>query len=86
MAWTIEFKASVEKDLRKLPRESQDRILEFLSEKAAKDPKSGAVRLQGVGLWRYRVGVYRLLCDLDQDARKILVLRIGHRREVYRGL
>ena len=63
------------------------RILKFLYERVEKldDPRTIGGRLQGTlsGLWRYRVGDYRLICSLEDDRLVVLVLRIGHRREVY---
>ena len=65
------------------------RILVFLKYRVAvlEDPRSIGEPLRGVTLgayWKYRVGDYRLICDIEDDALKILVVRLGNRREVYR--
>lgn len=61
--------------------------MKFLSERVAKlaDPQQIGASLQGTlsGLWKYRVGDYRLICSLENDRLVVLVLRIGHRREIY---
>ncbi|MGC2639765.1 MAG: type II toxin-antitoxin system RelE/ParE family toxin [Acidobacteriaceae bacterium] len=86
MAWKIELSRAAEHDLDGLDSEIARRILKFLYERAAKleNPRSAGYALAGSKLgnmWRYRVGDYRILCDI-QDQR--LVVHIGHRREVYR--
>lgn len=89
MAWTIEYDAGAKRDLSQLDPQVARTILQFLHERVAAldDPRSIGQALQGSNfghLWRYRAGDYRIVCDI-QDARiLVLVLRIGHRREVYR--
>lgn len=89
MGWRIEFLASAEKDLRKLGREPARRILRFLSERIARldDPRSIGASLKGSTLgdfWKYRVGDYRIIVELQDAALLVLIIRIGKRREVYR--
>ena len=89
MAWRIEFDPAAEKELGKLDREIARRILKFLVERVARldDPRSIGEALKGAklgNLWKYRVGDYRLLADIQDGAVCILVVRIGNRREVYR--
>jgi mRNA interferase RelE/StbE len=65
------------------------RLTRFLRERVAglADPRSIGHALQGMQfgeLWRYRVGDYRILCDIQDNRVVILVVQIGHRREVYR--
>jgi mRNA interferase RelE/StbE len=86
LTWTVEFKASVEKDLRAVDPQSAERILSFLAEKVASGPKALGGPLKGVRLWRYRVGPFRIICKLNEKEHRVVVLRIGHRRDVYRGL
>ena len=88
MAWTVEIASVAEKQLRKLDRQVQRRILDWLYERidGCKDPRHFGEALKGgsTGLWRYRVGDYRIICDI-QDARLVvLALAVGHRREIYR--
>lgn len=89
MAWKIELAESVGKHLRKLDPAVARRITTFLRERVAplQDPRSVGAALKGDELgqfWKYRVGDYRIVAEIrDRDIR-ILVVRIGHRREVYR--
>jgi mRNA interferase RelE/StbE len=89
LAWTIEFDAGARKDLSRLDPQIARRITAFLHERVAvlDDPRSIGHALQGStlgDLWRYRVGDYRIVCDLQDKKILVLVLPIGHRREVYR--
>ena len=88
MAWTIKFDPSAEKELDKLDPQIARRVLKFLFQRLAilEDPRSIGEALHGPRfgeLWKYRVGDYRLICSLQDEVLTILVLRIGHRREVY---
>ena len=85
--WRVEFDERAARELRKLDRQHQSRILRFLRERIATedDPRrlGKALRGQAVGLWRYRVGAFRLICALEDDRLVVLVLRIGDRRDIY---
>jgi mRNA interferase RelE/StbE len=88
MAWAIEFDEAARRELNKLDPTVARRILKFLLERVAKleDPRKIGERLQGIlhHLWKYRVGDYRILCSFKQEVLVVLVLEIGHRREIYR--
>lgn len=88
MAWTIEYTATARKQLHKLDRQMAQRIDGFLAERIAKraDPREIGKQLSGPlgDLWRYRVGNYRILVDLQDERLVVQVLRIGHRRHIYR--
>jgi mRNA interferase RelE/StbE len=89
MAWTIEYRQPVRKSLEKLDPVSRKRIRKFLEERVAglDDPRQIADRLQGSELgqfWRYRVGDYRIICDIQDGKLIVLVVEIGHRSSVYR--
>jgi mRNA interferase RelE/StbE len=89
MAWKIEFSAQAARELDKLDPPQAKRILKFLHERLAplENPRSIGQALRGSELgefWKYRVGDYRLICKIEDDQVLILVLRIGHRREIYR--
>lgn len=89
MAWKIEVSPSAERDLAKLDAQHSKRILKFLNERVAKldDPRSIGKAMQGPSLgefWGYRVGDYRIICKIEDDRVVVLVLRVGHRREIYR--
>lgn len=89
MAYRIEVSESAERELGKLDAQHRRRILKFLSERVAKldNPRSVGEALQGSEygeFWRYRVGDYRLICRIEDERVVVLVLRVGHRREIYR--
>ena len=88
MAWKIEFDPAALKELSKLDKPVEKRILKFLRERVAKldDPRQVGARLQGAmsGLWKYRVGDYRLICSIKDDRLVVIVVRVGHRREIYK--
>ena len=89
MGWRIEFHPQAEKELAKLDREVARKIIRFLQERVAQleDPRSLGEALKGPELgrfWKYRMGDYRLICDIQDQRVTILVIRIGHRRDVYR--
>jgi len=88
MAWRVELSSNASKQLNKLDKPIANRILRFLRERVEKldDPRAIGGKLQGTlsEFWKYRVGDYRLICSLENERLVVLVLRIGHRREVYR--
>ena len=88
MKWTIELSSGAEKNLDRLDRNIAKRILSFLHDRVAKleNPKSIGEALKGKifkNLWRYRVGDYRIISMIEDDNLKVIVVKIGHRREVY---
>lgn len=89
MGYRIEFDPRAAKELEGLDREVARRILRFLRERVAalEDPRSLGEPLRGPELgrfWKYRVGDYRLICHIRDWEATILVVRVGHRRDVYR--
>jgi mRNA interferase RelE/StbE len=88
MAWSIEFDPDARRELEKLDKSVSDRILKFLRERVAvlDDPRSIGERLHGPlrQYWKYRVGDHRLICSLKDDRLVVIVVRIGHRREIYK--
>ena len=89
MAWTIEYTESATRQLRKLDRQSALRIVDYMEARVAGsgDPLSAGKALTGPlgGLWRYRIGDHRVICEIVDGALKVLVVRMGDRKEVYRG-
>jgi mRNA interferase RelE/StbE len=87
MAWKIEFDPAARRELEKLDKSVSDRILKFLHVRVATldDPRKIGERLKGTlrEFWKYRVGDYRLICSLKDDRLVVIVLHIGHRRDVY---
>ncbi len=88
MAWTIDYTKSARNQLKKLDKPVAGRILDFMDNRVAKheDPRALGKALTGAlgALWRYRIGDYRIICEIQHSTVRILVLRIGHRSEVYR--
>ncbi len=85
--WTVEFDDRARRELRKLDAKVQENILRYLRERIAgsADPTQFGkpLRMNLAGLWRYRVGDYRLICRIEENRLVVLVLKVGHRREVY---
>lgn len=89
MAWQIKFTARADKAIRKLSKETAKRILNELEEiSKLENPfiKGKALKGNLSSVWCYRVGDYRILCDIAKDSIVVLVLDVGHRREVYKRL
>jgi mRNA interferase RelE/StbE len=89
LAWRIEFDDKAKKDLAALDKSVAKRITAFLRERVAHldDPRSIGEALKGSKLgdfWKYRVGDWRIIASIEDEALRILVVRIGNRREVYR--
>jgi mRNA interferase RelE/StbE len=86
--WQIAITRGAEKQIKRLDRTAQAAVLRFLRERlqSAENPRQWGKPLQGEkgGLWRYRVGDYRLICDIQDEQITVLVLRVGHRKDVYR--
>lgn len=88
MVWTIEYADPAKQQLRKLDRQVTRRVLDFMDERVAglEDPRSTGKALTGPlgAFWRYRVGDCRVICDIQDGALRVLVVQVGHRREIYR--
>ena len=87
MAWRIEIDKDVQREMKKLDKQVAKRITAKLREiSQLDDPRSMGKGLTGnlAGLWRYRVGDYRIVCDIEDGVLLILVIDVAHRREVYK--
>jgi mRNA interferase RelE/StbE len=88
VTWRVEFDVAAAKELRKLGAAERQRILKFLRQRIATDddPRRLGTALTGEfsGLWRYRIGDYRLIASIEDGRFTVLILRVGHRREIYR--
>lgn len=89
MVWRIEVSDGAKKQFAKLSRTEAMRITSYLRDRVSvlENPRSLGAALQGpqfAGLWRYRVGDYRVLVDIRDEVVVVVVLGVGHRREVYR--
>jgi mRNA interferase RelE/StbE len=87
LAWTIEYTHTARTQLRKMDKPTARRILDYMDQRIAvlDDPRSTGKALTGTlgGLWRYRVGDCRVICDIQDGTFRVLVVQLGNRREVY---
>jgi mRNA interferase RelE/StbE len=89
LVWDLKFDEGAKKDLAKLDKQIAKRITTFLVDRVAvlDDPRSIGEALKGSKLgdfWKYRVGDYRIIANIEDGALRILVVKIGNRRDVYR--
>ncbi len=87
MAWTIRYDEGALADLKKLDRQIQREILDYMKKRIgpAEDPRTFGklLRHSKFGLWRYRVRDYRIICELRDAELRVLVVAAGHRSAVY---
>ncbi|WP_104081142.1 type II toxin-antitoxin system RelE/ParE family toxin [Cryobacterium sp. Y11] len=88
MSYTIRFTPRAAKQVRKLDSAPAKRIRDFLEQKLSQldNPRQLGKKLVNEEFWRYRVGDYRILTNIDDDQILILVVEVAHRREVYNKL
>ena len=88
MNWVYRFDERALKELRKLGHQAQRDILAYLDERIAgkEEPRRFGKPLKAelAGLWRYRVGSYRIICQIKDHELLVLVISVGHRKEIYR--
>lgn len=88
LPWQIEFTPEAEKQCVKLDRQVLKRILTFLHTRLipAEDPRQLGKKLLGTHreFWRYRIGDYRMLCRIEDESFRILIVDVGHRKHIYR--
>jgi len=88
LSWTIEYTRTAETQLRKLDRPVARHILNYMDDEIAplENPRTRGKALSGpLGeLWRYRIGDYRVLCEIQDSIMRILVVEAGHRRQIYK--
>ena len=87
--WKVEYDEKATRELLKLDKQTAKRIKKYLDERIATDENprrfGEALAENLTGLWRYRVGDYRIVVEIHDDVVAVLVLQIGHRRKVYGG-
>ena len=87
MAWTIEYDEGAVKDLKKLDRQVQREIVNYMEKRIAKadDPRAFGkpLRHSKFGLWRYRLRDFRIICQLQDTKLIVLVVSVGHRSTIY---
>ncbi|HYA40015.1 MAG TPA: type II toxin-antitoxin system RelE/ParE family toxin [Syntrophobacteraceae bacterium] len=87
MAWRISFTPRAERDLGRIDPQNARRINRYLRDRVAPDPRALGEPLKGQlrEFWRYRVGDHRILAKIEDEQLLVLVVKIGHRSEVYGG-
>jgi len=87
LAWTVEWDARAIQEAKGLDKQTRRRISSFLRERIAIDENprrlGKALAADKIGLWRYRVGDYRIVCRIEDDKVVVLVVSVGHRSKVY---
>jgi len=85
--YSLKFKKSVQGDMKRIGKEAAKKILQAIRKNLLPDPRTGK-QLKGKDgiLWSYRVGDYRIVYTFNDKELYILVVRVGHRKEVYRGI
>jgi len=86
LTWQIEFTTAPAKHLKEIGPENGRQITGFLRKKISQDPRGHGKVLKGAlrGFWRYRVGDFRVLVRIEDQKLLVLVVRVGHRKNVYR--
>ena len=88
MAWAIEYTDAARTHLRRLDRQTAQRTVDYMDQRVSvlENPRELGQALSGPlgGLWRYRVGDCRVICDIQDQVLRILVVRVGRRDTVYR--
>ena len=84
MTYSISILRSAQKSLGSLPAAIQDRIIAAIRRLAAAPRPPGVKKLTGRPAWRIRVGDYRVIYEIDDTDLTILIVDVGHRREIYR--
>jgi mRNA interferase RelE/StbE len=86
LTWKIEWDDKARKELRRLEKQIQKKIFTYIRERAIENPRhfGKALSHDKVGLWRYRVEDYRIICRIDDFRLVLLVVTVAHRKEVYK--
>lgn len=85
--YKVEYARSVLKDLKSLPKDVCKKALDAVEKILAKDPQAGKPLTGSYkGLWKFRIGDYRIVYSIEKERLVVLVLRIRHRKDVYRGI
>jgi len=86
MAYTVEVETKAAREIRDLPKSDQRRVVAKIETLAANPRPAGSTKLEGnSNLWRVRVGDYRILYEIRDQKLIVMVVKVGHRRDVYRG-
>jgi len=84
--YKVEVRRRVQRALDKLPKSDFQAVIEAVKDLAQTPRPRGIEKVKSTGLWRIRQGDYRIIYAIDDNERLITVVRVGHRREIYRAL
>jgi len=84
VTYSLEILRSAQKALGKIARQDQDRIISAVEALAADPRPAGCKKLSGRPAWRIRVGSYRVIYEVQDEKLLVLVVQIGHRKDIYR--
>ena len=84
-SYELAFKKSVAKDLRSFPKQDVKRIMQRIRSLADDPRPPGCEKLSGLERYRVRQGIYRIIYEIEDARLTVLVVRVGHRRDVYRS-
>ena len=83
--YELRFRKSVSKDLHPIPKRDVQRIMEAIQDLADDPRPPQSIKLSGAEKYRLRCGVYRVLYEIQDDVLVVCVVRVGHRKDVYRN-
>jgi mRNA interferase RelE/StbE len=84
-AYKVFFKASVEKDFKAIPKKDINKILQRIADLAVDPRPAGSEKLTGQERYRIRQGLYRILYSIQDVQLTVWVVKVGHRKDIYRG-
>ena len=84
--YTVLLRRQAQKALDKLPKADFQAVIEAIKGLAATPRPRGIEKVKSAGLWRIRQGEYRIVYAIDDSKQQVIILRIGHRRDIYRSL
>ena len=84
--YKIELRRKAQRTLDKLPRADFEAIIQDIKKLADTPRPRGVEKIKNTGLWRIRQGDYRIVYAIDDTQQPVIILRIGHRREIYRSI
>ena len=84
--YKVELRRKAQRNLDRLPRDDFNAVLEAVRNLISTPRPKGVEKIKSAGLWRIRQGDYRIVYSIDDGRKMVTILRIGHRREIYRSL
>ncbi len=84
--YKIELRRKAQRSLDRLPKSDFHAVVDALKGLANSPRQKGVEKIKSAGLWRIRRGDYRVVYSIDDKQQRVIVVRIGHRREIYRSL